>query len=937
MRYAAVLLASLLSSISGVSQTLTNAVADAPTITLTTGKPFAAGDPVVLYSGSSGAGCDGTFGIIVSEPRSVLATAGPTAIKLQVTLSAGSVVCGFVKHNGANTKIPAVPVVAPPPADPSIVLPLALTDQAVNVVKGGKAVAGDAVFLYAAPASGDCNSYAGDKISVAGSTLAAGNSTAVKLLNGSLSSGSYVCGAVKHAGSFLTIAPVAVTAGASPVLFPAPAAGDEAVQVITAGGAAPADVLAIHTAPTAADCSAAAATGRETPASVPGTVLAAGSLTRVALTGKLQAGYFVCGLVAHAQQILPIAPVQVVAAVLPTTPGSSGRQAAAGIPSAAAAAVTKAIDLRLQSSSLVDVRGITQGASSIGLYTVPGTGKCNTKDGTLMPLAVPASDTLAGGATSATLSLAKPLPTGAMLCAIDSKGTASPIYVYIPSRQPVFAKTPSEGSALVAVQATPSDPSTIPVWTTDVQLLTLSSATDPCDISHGVEILQSSGAPLGSQKTDKNGAAAFSLIPPLAAGSYLCALQTTSVNTAGVTRLPLPDPQISDASATPQAVASQTDWGLVRAYFTGGTVIANDNSNFSTANLFFALNVDKTWIMPRFEPKPTTTGTGTRTGGVKSTDKSDSSISHYFVPGLNTFFESRLTAIPVASNPANTSSASTTETTGGTTGTTGGTSGTAGTTGTTGTTAASNSQSFITTQKTARVGVGIYFPVLLTNWTWNKSQNALFVAPMAKIGFDTITGAQSQNVVLPGGAVGTQTYAQLYNYRNFGARIGHMQLSGSKDKAPEVFSYLDVTFGPYSNLESLICNRTRYTADIPATNNAAAVAGSPIAGQQASTNFPDSLCKTTYPSFYVAPGGGSTDVYDVYETRKRIYRLDLEGLLKVPGTPIYVGFNANLGQRALMAHHFDPQFKAPDDLRFFFGTKFDLSTLLTKLGVNPVN
>jgi hypothetical protein len=163
-----------------------------------------------------------------------------------------------------------------------------------------------------------------------------------------------------------------------------------------------------------------------------------------------------------------------------------------------------------------------------------------------------------------------------------------------------------------------------------------------------------------------------------------------------------------------------------------------------------------------------------------------------------------------------------------------------------------------------------------------------------------------------------------------------MQLSGSPNKAPEVYSYLDIGFGPFSNLESLVCNRTRYTADTPANGTNPAVPGVPVAGQPIETSYGGD-CKTAHPSFYLAPGNGSTDVYNVYETRKRIYRLDLEGLLKIPGTPIYVGFNANLGQKAVGAGMFDPHFSAPDDLRFFFGTKFDISTLLSKLGVNLGN
>jgi hypothetical protein len=50
-------------------------------------------------------------------------------------------------------------------------------------------------------------------------------------------------------------------------------------------------------------------------------------------------------------------------------------------------------------------------------------------------------------------------------------------------------------------------------------------------------------------------------------------------------------------------------------------------------------------------------------------------------------------------------------------------------------------------------------------------------------------------------------------------------------------------------------------------------------------------------------------------------RLGIEGWLRAPGTPIVVGFNANVGGAA----------SAHDDLRFFIGARFDLGSLIQKL------
>lgn len=43
----------------------------------------------------------------------------------------------------------------------------------------------------------------------------------------------------------------------------------------------------------------------------------------------------------------------------------------------------------------------------------------------------------------------------------------------------------------------------------------------------------------------------------------------------------------------------EANWGRVRAYFTGGILITNDNSNFSSAHQFYALTLEKTWHLPR--------------------------------------------------------------------------------------------------------------------------------------------------------------------------------------------------------------------------------------------------------------------------------------------------------------------------------------------------
>jgi hypothetical protein len=56
------------------------------------------------------------------------------------------------------------------------------------------------------------------------------------------------------------------------------------------------------------------------------------------------------------------------------------------------------------------------------------------------------------------------------------------------------------------------------------------------------------------------------------------------------------------------------------------------------------------------------------------------------------------------------------------------------------------------------------------------------------------------------------------------------------------------------------------------------------------------------------------------------------GQLSTPDSfPLYVGLSTNIGQRAFGASHVIPEGDAGDDLRFFFGTRLDLGSLVTKL------
>jgi hypothetical protein len=263
-----------------------------------------------------------------------------------------------------------------------------------------------------------------------------------------------------------------------------------------------------------------------------------------------------------------------------------------------------------------------------------------------------------------------------------------------------------------------------------------------------------------------------------------------------------------------------------------------------------------------------------------------------WMPGINTFFDVRLTSIPVsACNLPNGASGSSSGSCAAPSPTPAAAAG-AVRAQDTATPSPTPLDTFLSQRKTARLTVGAYFPFTITSWTYNKTPNALFIAPLAKVGFDTPAGdlaqVQSTSTNSQTGATTNTTASTVtavnqtsfYNFFGYGARIGHYGLTNSRNEAPELISYLDVIFGPFSNLESLIIPETGLTT-----------------GQAAK--------------------------------RTRLYRLALEGILKVPSTPMIIGFSANVGQETLgLGPHTIVQ-RAGDDLRFLFGVRFDAAKLMS--------
>lgn len=140
-------------------------------------------------------------------------------------------------------------------------------------------------------------------------------------------------------------------------------------------------------------------------------------------------------------------------------------------------------------------------------------------------------------------------------------------------------------------------------------------------------------------------------------------------------------------------------------------------------------------------------------------------------------------------------------------------------------------------------------------WNFNDRENALFLAPIMKAGFIVANTSATDP---------TPIVRDIYAFHHYGVRLGHFALEARRRTvAPELVSYLDITLGKFGNFRPL-----------------------------PTTSVPNPPTAT---------------------------RAEIHGRLKLPSTPIYIGFTANLWSDELA-----------DDFRFFFGTRFDLSRMLAK-------
>jgi hypothetical protein len=354
--------------------------------------------------------------------------------------------------------------------------------------------------------------------------------------------------------------------------------------------------------------------------------------------------------------------------------------------------------------------------------------------------------------------------------------------------------------------------------------------------------------------------------------------------------------------------------------FVGGILFAADGSNYSQGNSFLAMNYDRAvWNQRKYPAAPSR------------------------LPGGNTFFQARLTSIPVNTNQTTQSSTGTNSTSTGT--------------GSSGSSTTISTSSFLSAQKTAQFSGGLYLPWLFGQVPrfkpLAKKEQTFFLAPVARFGFSTpassagnsstttnadpSTGQTTTTTTTPTllGTTSTAT-GQLYNFWFAGGRIGTAELQPGSMK---VIHYFDIGVGKFNNLQSLVC--------LPGTQTASAASGS--SGSTTNTlnttttttvtTYADGTCQQVVTATNTNPVGTTVNTITgpLAENRTTSLRLAFEGYMEVQTTTnssLILGISANYGP-GIFPHHsnLDTNNRAKDDLEFLFGYKFDVSNLLSAIPV----
>jgi hypothetical protein len=392
-------------------------------------------------------------------------------------------------------------------------------------------------------------------------------------------------------------------------------------------------------------------------------------------------------------------------------------------------------------------------------------------------------------------------------------------------------------------------------------------------------------------KVSKSGNFTGELTTPLAKG------QTVTAQTAPASGSTEYGP-FSNSEEVGNALASAYSWGRVRVSLSGGGVISQNQGNFSQISIYGDFNADDTWYMGDHcgnwivkdsdDSKAPPQGQGLATAKDQSNSYKcgNAGVSRKvnFKRGfqVNSFFDIRLTAIPAASCQTAGSTSTTTSSAGNSAPSKGGSQATSNSSGNSGSvtctqadgsavTASGSANTFVTTPKAAIVAGGLYFPIYLGRTSWERE------------------GHRHALYFAPIFKGGLQTLVQS-------AQSSSSASVPSSTLGAETFFYfysMGSRFGLYKFHDE---DRNRVA--------------------------PDQILylDTTVGKYQNLPNYTSAGVAS---TGPLPWTVALEGRFNIPKVPVFLGFNSTttVGQ-------------GTGDLRFLFGTSFDLGCLLQKVGVN---
>lgn len=246
-----------------------------------------------------------------------------------------------------------------------------------------------------------------------------------------------------------------------------------------------------------------------------------------------------------------------------------------------------------------------------------------------------------------------------------------------------------------------------------------------------------------------------------------------------------PGPSPSYTVSPGLLVISYLNLGRMRSYFAGGMVLSQDDGDFTHTNTFVAFNVDKNWRWggPSCPPPYRNFRQLGHADGTAPLDCGDH--PNYKRLMINSYFEARLTAVPVAALDCSGTNASLNACKKAAPTTTTSTSGdkTAVKTAADTTTTTSTTPAALSTRQAASLTGGVYLPYAVSTWFNRKDPYALTLGPIAKVGFQTPISAAQVN-----GTLVQLNDRRFYTFHTYGGRIGVSKMSYSKDVAPELGS-----------------------------------------------------------------------------------------------------------------------------------------------------